>query len=128
MGSTNNASAHMGRALILCVDNNQTVLRLIDDILVKNGYAVLLASTAEDAMEMFREAPVSLVIADHMLRGATGTELAARFKALKPSVPIVLHSGTNPDRVRHLDAFIHKGEPVETFLTLIRDLVKRFSS
>jgi CheY-like chemotaxis protein len=110
------------------VDDNQTGLRLINDILVRNGYAVLLASTAEQSLEMLREAPVSLVIADHMLRGTTGTELAAQFKAIKPTVPVVLHSGDNPDTVRHVDAFIHKGEPVETFLALISDLVRRFSS
>jgi CheY-like chemotaxis protein len=110
------------------VDDNQIGLRLINHILVRNGYAVLLASTAEEALEMLHEAPVSLVIADHMLRGATGTELAAQFKSLKPTVPVVLHSGTNPDTVRHVDAFINKGEPVETFLEIVADLVKRFSS
>jgi CheY-like chemotaxis protein len=127
MGSTKPASVQIGRALVLCVDDNQTGLRLINDILVRNGFAVLLASTAEESLEMLREAPVSLVIADHMLRGTTGTELAARFKAIKPTVPVVLHSGTNPDSVRHVDAFIHKGEPVEAFLALVNDLVKRFS-
>lgn len=127
MGSSKTALAQ-GRALILCVDDNKAGLRLTNDILVRNGYAVLLASTAEEAMEMSREAPVSLVLADHLLRGTTGTELAARFKALKPHVPIVLHSGTNPDTLRHVDAFIHKGESVDAFLALIRDLVKRFSS
>jgi CheY-like chemotaxis protein len=79
-------------------------------------------------MEMFREAPVSLVIADHMLRGISGTQLAAQFKAIKPTVPIVLHSGTNPDTFRNVDAFIHKGESVGSFLAIVRDLVKRFSS
>lgn len=128
MRSTNTVSPQLGRALILCVDDSKTALRLTNDILVKNGFAVLLASTAEQATEMLREAPVSLVIADHMLRGTTGTELAAKFKAIKPTVPIVLHSGTNPEMVRHVDAFIHKGESVEAFVALISDLVKRFSS
>ena len=118
----------IGRALILCVDDNQTGLRLLNDILVRSGYAVLLASTAEESLEMLREAPVSLVVADHLLRGTTGVELAAQFKALKPTVPVVLHSGTNPDTVRHVDAFIHKGEPVEAFLAIVNDLVKRFST
>lgn len=118
----------IGRALILCVDDQTASLHLIRDILVRNGFAVLLASTAEQALEMLREAPVSLVIADHLLRGITGTELAAQLKAVKPSVPVVLHSGTNPDTIRHVDAFIHKGEPVEAFLELVTDLTRRFSS
>ena len=118
----------IGRALILCLDDNLTGLSLINDILSRNGYAVLLASTPGESLEMLREAPVSLIIADHMLRGTTGTELAALFKSIKPMVPIVLHSGANPDTVRHVDAFINKGEPVETFLEIVADLVKRFSS
>lgn len=128
MGIAKPASVLIGRALILCVDDNQTTLDLLNEILVGEGFAVLLASTAEQAVEILRETPVSLVIADHLLRGSTGTELAAQLKALKPNVPVVLHSGTNPDSVRHVDAFIHKGEPVDTFVALIADLVSRFSS
>lgn len=128
MGSTKPGAVQIGRALILCLDDNPAGLRLMNDILVRNGYAVLLAPTVEESLEMFREAPVSLVIADHMLRGTTGTELAAQFKSIKPTVPVVLHSGTNPDTVRHVDAFINKGEPVDTFLEIVAELVKRFSS
>lgn len=128
VGIAKPASVLIGRALILCVDDNQTTLDLLNEILVGEGFAVLLASTAEQAVEILRETPVSLVIADHLLRGSTGTELAAQLKALKPNVPVVLHSGTNPDSVRHVDAFIHKGEPVDTFVALIADLVSRFSS
>lgn len=128
MGSTKPSPVQIGRALILCVDDNQPGLLLLNEVLVRSGFAVLMASTAEESLEMLREAPVSLVIADHMLRGSSGTELAAQFKAIKPTVPVVLHSGINPDTVRHVDAFIHKGEPVEAFLSLVSDLVKRFSS
>ena len=128
MGSTKPSPVQIGRALILCVDDNQPGLLLLNDVLVRSGFAVLMASTAEESLEMLREAPVSLVIADHMLRGSSGTGLAAQFKAIKPTVPVVLHSGINPDTVRHVDAFIHKGEPVEAFLSLVSDLVKRFSS
>ena len=128
VGSAKPASVLIGRALILCVDDNQTTLGLLNEVLASKGFVVLLASTAEQAVEILRETPVSLVIADHMLRGTTGVELAAQFKATKPTVPVVLHSGINPDTVRHVDAFIHKGEPVEAFLSLVSDLVKRFSS
>lgn len=128
MGSTKLAPVQIGRALILCVDDNEPGLLLLNEILVRSGFAVLRASTAEESLEMLREAPVSLVIADHMLRGSSGAELAAQFKAIKFTVPVVLHSGMNPDTVRHVDAFIHKGEPVEALLSLVSDLVKRFSS
>ena len=81
----------------------------------------------EDAFEFLREAPVSLIVADHLLRGSSGTQLAARFKALKPTVPVLLHSGTQPDTMRNVDAFLHKGEPVKELLSLAWDLVRRFA-
>jgi len=99
------------------------VLRII---LEGNGFSVLSAGSAEDALKMFRMQPVSLVLADHMLSGSTGTQLAAQLKAIKPTVPIVLHSGTEPTSMRHLDGFIHKGEPVRNLISFLRDLIKHF--
>ena len=45
-------SVQIGKALILCVDDNKTGLRLVNDILVRNGFAVLLASTVEKALNV----------------------------------------------------------------------------
>ena len=128
MDSTSIASVRIGRALILCVEDDQTQRELLKEVLSLHGFAVVQASTAEEALQTLREAPVSLVIADHMLRGTTGTQLASDMKTIKPTVPIVLHSGTQPDNLHKVDAFIHKGEPVPNFLALIRNLVARFSS
>src|SRR5437762_4016756 len=89
-----------GRPLILCIDDNPSQLRLLDEILARRGFQILQASTAENALEAMREAPISLVISDHFLRGASGTELAEKLKMLKPTVPILLHSGANPDTMR----------------------------
>ncbi len=74
------------------------------------------------------EATVSLVIADHFLRGLTGTDLALKLKKIKPTVPILLHSGAQPDTMKNVDAFRNKGEPIAEFLRVVRDLVRRFSS
>src|SRR5256885_7858512 len=122
------AQAQRGRPLILCVDDNETQLRLLNDILVGEGFQILQAATPKVAVEMMMEAPVSLVIADHFLRGLTGTDLALKLKKIKPTVPILLHSGTQPDTMKNVDAFINKGEPIAEFLRVVRDLVRRFSS
>jgi len=68
---------------------------------------------------------VSLVLSDHMLRGVTGTELAAELKKVRPNVPVVLHSGAPPATMENVDCFVLKGESVENFLAIIRDLVNR---
>ena len=69
-----------GRPLILCIDDNPSQLRVLDEILGRQGFQILQASTAENALEAMREAPISLVISDHFLRGTSGTELAEKLR------------------------------------------------
>jgi len=113
------------RLLILCVEDNKTHLRLRKAVLEHNGYFVASAANATDAMRLFRGSPVCLVLTDHFLRGTTGTELAAQMKKLKPEVPIVLYSGHLPESMTNVDCFIHKGDSVEHFLSMIGNLVQR---
>lgn len=116
-----------GRPLILHVEDDKAQHDALKAILDGNGWAVLQASNAEDALKLCRETPVSLVLADHMLLGGTtGSELARQIKALKPTVPIVLHSGSPPASMKNLDGFVHKGESVRFLLEFLRDLINRF--
>ena len=115
-----------GKPLILYVEDDQAQSAALKTILEGNGFSVIHAGTAEEALEMCRETPVSLVLADHMLSGTTGTELAGRLKSLKPTLPVVLHSGAQPANMVHLDGFIHKGEPVRDLVAFLRNLIARF--
>ena len=118
---------YRGRPLILCIEDSQPQLEMLKNILEGNGFIVLQASTAEEALRICRAAPVSLVLSDHMLSGSTGSELAGQIKVLQPTVPVVLHSGTLPTSMRHVDCFLHKGEPIPTLVAFIRDLISRFA-
>ena len=115
-----------GKPLILCIDDDETQLALRREILESHGFLVLNASNTRDAVRILRETPVSLVLSDHMLRGTTGTRLAAKLKRLKPDVPVVLYSGSSPKSLLNVDCFINKTEPVSRFLALICDLVDRY--
>ena len=115
-----------GKSLILCIDDDEVQLQLRKQILENDGFLVLNATTAEEAIHMLRETPVSLVLSDHMLSGSTGTQLAADLKKVKPDVPVVLYSGRSPESLQNVDCFIAKSEPVPQFLVMIRDLVNRY--
>lgn len=115
-----------GKPLILHIEDNKTQSDVLKIILETNGFSLLSADTAEEALEICREVPVSLVLADHMLGGIAGTELAGRIKALKPNLPVVLHSGMQPTNMLHLDGFIHKGESVRDLVAFLRRLIDRF--
>ena len=120
------SSIPIGKPLILCVDDSETQLWLRAQILEKNGYSVLTATTTAQALQLLRENCVSLVISDHMLGETTGTELAGEMKRIRPHVPIVLYSGAPPPTMGNVDCFINKDEPVREFLAIIRDPVTRF--
>ena len=114
------------KSFILCIEDNESHLLLRKIVLEKNGYFVLSAATAFDALALLRKSPVSLVISDHLLGGITGTELAADLKIIQPHVPILLYSGAPPESLGSVDCFMSKTEPVETFLAMVGDLVHRY--
>lgn len=114
------------KPVILCVEDNEIYLRLRKAVLEQAGYTVLSATTPAEAMEILRDAPVSLVLSDHMLRGTTGTFLAKQMKRIKRKVPIILYSGKPPESLRNVDGFINKDESVPRFLSLVGDFVKRY--
>src|SRR5690242_10038765 len=114
------------KPVILCVEDNEVYSRLRKAVLEQAGYAVLSATTGAEAMEILRDAPVCLVLSDHMLRGTTGTFLAKKLKQIKRKVPIILYSGRPPESLRDVDGFINKDESIPRFLSLVDDFVKRY--
>ena len=116
------------RPLILCLEDREQNLFLLKAVLERVGYNVIGVSTVPEALKVLQECPVCLTLSDHMLRGTTGTQVAAQMKKIKPDVPIVLHSGSNPDTMKNVDGFINKGVPTARFLTMIDDFIRRYCS
>jgi DNA-binding NtrC family response regulator len=116
------------KPLVLCIDDSETRLRLRAQVLEKNGFSVLQASTATRALKLLRQKNISLVLSDHMLGETRGTELALEIKRLQPHVPVVLYSGAPPNSLANVDCFIQKDEAVDTVVAIIRDLVNRQQS
>jgi len=113
---------------VLCIEDDEIYLLLRKKVLEKSGYNVIGVTSADEALKTLREAPVCAAIADHMLHGSTGAELARKMKRMKPDVPIILISGTVPRHFDYVDVYINKGEPTAEFLRIVRDIVERFCS
>jgi len=116
----------LANPLILCIEDDLIYLTLRKAVLEKEGYDVIGVTSAAEALQTLRDSPVCCVIADHMLQGQTGTQLARQMKNLKSDVPIILFSGTNPATLHDIDVYVNKGEPTATFLNIVRDVVDRF--
>jgi PAS domain S-box-containing protein len=113
--------------IILAVDDEHSGLYYRKLILEHAGYTVLSATGVDEALRLFRGNPVDLVVTDHLLGRQVGTEMAREMKRAKPSVPVLLLSGTGsvPDPLIDVDAFLSKNEGPEQLLELIKDLINR---
>jgi PAS domain S-box-containing protein len=111
--------------VVLCVDDDLTGLRFRQLIFEAKGYKVLLATSAQQGIEVFESNPVNLVVTDHLLGRATGTNMAASLKRLKPEVPIIVLSGSTdpPEGVQIADSFICKSEGPEALLKRVSELL-----
>ncbi len=100
------------KSVILCVDDERNPLTLRRLVLERVGYAVLTATSAEEAMKLLAVNHVDLVVSDYLMPGVVGTELAKLVKTAYPAIPFVLLSGVNdiPDEASYADLFISKVE------------------
>ena len=109
-------------ALILAVDDESSGLYFRKLILEHSGHTVLSATTVDEALNLFRNNPVDLVVTDHLLGRQTGMEMAKEMKRTKPSVPVILLSGTSsvPEPLLHADTFLSKTEGPEQLLQAVQ--------
>jgi CheY-like chemotaxis protein len=113
--------------VILCIDDADVALRVRKLLLASAGYAVLTAASGEQGLEIFRQNPVDLVIADHFLTDKTGSEIAKEMKELKPQVPILIVSASAeaPPGLEFSDRFLSKGDGPNALLDVIEDMLGR---
>ncbi|WP_435593902.1 ATP-binding protein [Sphingobium phenoxybenzoativorans] len=85
-------AAHQGVALL--VDDEELVRMSTADMLTELGYAIIEASSAEEAIRILEGgAPIDIVVTDHLMPGMTGTDLARHLQSAQPELPILLVSG-----------------------------------
>jgi len=74
---------------ILVVDDEQKVLNVIEAYLTKEGFEVLTSLDGEDALNIFKNEPIHLIILDLMLPKMSGEEVCTKIRATS-SVPIIM--------------------------------------
>ena len=78
------------KKVILCVDDNEQDLSVLKFMLVTNGYRVLSAITGQEAIGIFADNLIDLVLADFSMPGMNGDQLVGRLKQIGAHVPMVL--------------------------------------
>jgi CheY-like chemotaxis protein len=96
----------MSGELILVVDDNPENLKLARILLKTEGYSVITAMDAEQALVQIRQRPPRLILMDIQLPGMDGLELTARIKA---------DPGTRSILIVAVTAYAMKGDEARVF-------------
>lgn len=77
---------------IMVIDDEQTVLRLLDRTLKLEGYSVIMADNGSAALDLLEEHSPDLVILDIMMPGLDGMQ-TLNFIRQRSNIPVIMISG-----------------------------------
>src|ERR1051326_8202930 len=108
---------------ILLVEDDPDLLSLLTEVLEDEGYRVTAASRRDQARRALRKADIDLLVADSVLRGGNGDDVAK--PASRRGLPIIMMSG-EPDRIARLTGgplpFLQKPFRATALVRLVRQL------
>ncbi len=117
--------------LVLCVDDERVGLHVRKLLLERSGYNVLTANDGNTGLNLFQAYPVDAVVLDYAMPGMHGGEVAARMRAAKPDVPILLLSayvGLPSDVTGLVNVYMTKGEGAPALLEKLDALFSHINS
>ncbi len=83
-----------GTETVLVVDDEQMVREMVAWILEAKGYHALMASSGEEALDIYRHEGdrIHLIVLDLVMPGMGGEEAFFAFREINPAVPILISS------------------------------------
>ena len=113
---------------ILLVEDEEFVRKVAAEVLESAGYRLAVAPSAGEALEIGRASAgeIDLLLADIVLPGMSGSDLALEFESLWPQCPILLMSGKVEElaRLGHGKRYLAKPFSVATLLNSVRETLE----
>lgn len=75
---------------ILVVDDEKDILRALEFILSREGYAVTTATGGEEAVELLKKEEYDLILTDLRMPGMDGMEVLEKALQLRPSTAVII--------------------------------------
>jgi CheY-like chemotaxis protein len=79
--------------VVLVIDDDLSILQLFSTILISGGFAVKLAASGRDGLDILTRGSIDLVVLDLSMPAPDGFELLKHLRAFMPRLPIVVVSG-----------------------------------
>ena len=103
------ASELRGHETVLVVEDEDGVRNLVKRVLDEQGYHVLTARDAGEALNVCAEVAIDLVLTDMIMPGMSGRDLAARLQTRRPTRVLFMSGYTDdPDAARDGDGLLLK--------------------
>ena len=122
----------IGGATILVVEDSDGLRKLAKRLLEHQGYSVLVAANAEEAVRLFAEhAAIDVLLTDVVMPGASGPELTKRLVEQRPSLRVIFMSGYTEEAIVQHGlltagvAFLHKPFTSETLGRKVRAVLEK---
>ncbi len=117
---------------ILVVDDEAEIVRALRRSLVAHGYAVLTATTGEEALRVVSQQRPDLLLLDLLMPGMSGLEVCRQVRVTSNTPIIVLSvKGAEQDKVEALDLgaddYIAKPFGMDEVLARVRVALRRFA-
>ncbi|MEI8348625.1 MAG: response regulator [Candidatus Omnitrophota bacterium] len=116
----------MAKPVILIIDDEAAIRRLLLKVLAREGYEVLTAASGEEALKMVAERPVDLAIVDMKMPGLNGIETIRQIKNIHTGINFVIITAfgdmASVREAAQLDVFDYVSKPFD--LDYIRHLVR----
>jgi two-component system, cell cycle sensor histidine kinase and response regulator CckA len=117
---------------VLLVEDAEGLRELARRLLQRQGYEVLVASGALEALRLFEQnSSIDVLLTDVVMPGASGPELTRRLIAQRPALKVIYMSGHTEDAIVQHGvlkpgiAFLHKPFTSETLGRKIREVLDR---
>lgn len=112
-------------AAILVVDDEPSVRELVREVLAREGYTVLHASSPHQALDVVRRRPgrLDLLVTDMTMPGMDGAALARELRAGHPQLAALFMSGSldeTPPPPNADGRFLQKPFSIDTLLMAVR--------
>jgi DNA-binding response OmpR family regulator len=120
----------MNKPVILVVDDDHKILRLLRIELNAQGFQVIMAERGKDALELIERQRPDLIVLDIIMPGMDGHEVLRRVRE-KSGVPVILLTakGTDSDKIAGLelgaDDYLSKPFNPEELTARVRAVLRR---
>jgi CheY-like chemotaxis protein len=114
---------------ILVVDDDEAIRTLLQEELEDEGYKVMIATNARDALKMVESEALDLVVLDIRMPGMDGLEALPRILGIKEGLPVILNTAYSQYQESFMswaaDAYVVKSSDLTELKEKIKELVNK---